>query len=47
MTTSSFGLPFLNHLQVVTIGYFNIQRDSKRWTQLRTFIFPELYIVCE
>jgi len=25
----------------------NIQRDSKRWTQYRTTIFPELYTVCE
>ena len=24
-----------------------IQRDSKRWTQFRTSIFPELYTVCE
>ena len=22
----------------------NIQRDSKRWTQIRTSIFPELYM---
>jgi hypothetical protein len=25
----------------------NIQRDSKRLTQFRTSIFPELYVVCE
>ena len=25
----------------------NIQRDSKRWTQFRTSIFLELYMVCE
>jgi len=25
----------------------NIQRDSKRWTQIPTAIFPELYMVCE
>ena len=24
-----------------------IQGDSKRWTQFRTPIFPELYMVCE
>jgi hypothetical protein len=24
----------------------NIQRDSKRWTQFRTSVFPELYMVC-
>jgi len=24
-----------------------IQRDSKRWTQFRTSIFPELCMVCE
>ena len=24
-----------------------IQGDSKRWTQFRTSIFPELYMVCE
>jgi hypothetical protein len=24
-----------------------VQRDSKRWTQFRTSIFPELYTVCE
>ena len=23
-----------------------IQRDSKRWTEFRTSIFPELYMVC-
>jgi len=26
---------------------FKIQGDSKRWTQFRTSIFPELYMVCE
>jgi len=25
----------------------SVQRDSKRWTQFRTSIFPELYTVCE
>jgi hypothetical protein len=25
----------------------NTQRDSKRWTQFRTSVFPELYMVCE
>jgi len=25
----------------------NIQGDSKRWTQFRTSIFPELYTVCD
>ena len=25
----------------------SVQRDSKRWTQFRTSIFPELYMVCE
>jgi hypothetical protein len=30
-----------------TNAQFYIQRDSKRWTQFRTSIFPELYIVCE
>ena len=25
----------------------NIQVDSKRWTQFRTSIFPELYKICE
>ena len=24
-----------------------VQRDSKRWTQFHTSIFPELYMVCE
>ena len=24
-----------------------LQRDSKRWTQIRTSIFLELYMVCE
>jgi hypothetical protein len=24
-----------------------MERDSKRWTQFRTSIFPELYMVCE
>jgi len=25
----------------------SVQCDSKRWTQFRTSIFPELYTVCE
>jgi len=25
----------------------DIQGDSKRWTQFRTSVFPELYMVCE
>ena len=25
----------------------SVQRDSKRWTQFRTSVFPELYTVCE
>ena len=25
----------------------NIQRDSRRWTQFRKSIFPELCMVCE
>jgi len=24
-----------------------IQDDSKRWTQFRTSVFPEMYMVCE
>jgi len=32
---------FLNHT------FLNIQGDSKRWTEFRTSIFPELYMVCE
>ena len=24
-----------------------IQRDSKRWTQFHTYVFPELCMVCE
>jgi len=32
--------------QIITIIII-IQRDSKRWTQICTSIFPELYIVCE
>jgi len=28
------------------IYYKAVQRDSKRWTQFRTSIFPELYMVC-
>jgi hypothetical protein len=24
-----------------------VQRDLERWTQFRTSIFPELYMVCE
>jgi len=27
--------------------YNEKQRDSKRWTQFCTSIFPELYMVCE
>jgi len=26
---------------------YNIQRDSKRWNQFRTSIFPKLYMVYE
>ena len=29
------------------MGKRELQRDSKRWTQFRTSIFPELYMVCE
>ena len=28
-------------------AYFFIQRDSKLWTQFRTSLFPELYMLCE
>ena len=27
--------------------HINVQRDSKRFTQFRKSIFPELYVVCE
>jgi hypothetical protein len=27
--------------------FMKVQGDSKRWTQFRTSIFPELYVVCE
>jgi len=27
--------------------FLTIQGDSKRWTQFRTSIFPELYMICE
>jgi hypothetical protein len=37
-----------NHCHRVTAHLqLKIQRDSKRWTQFRTSIFPELYMVCE
>jgi hypothetical protein len=29
------------------IELYNLQRDLKQWTQFRTSIFPELYMVCE
>ena len=32
---------------VYYVQYKNIQRDSKRWTQFCTTIFPEIYVVCE
>ena len=28
-------------------SYAIVQRDSKKWTQFRTAIYPELYMVCE
>jgi hypothetical protein len=35
-------------LHIITeLFSFHIQRDSKRWTQFRTSIFPELYMVRE
>jgi len=30
----------------VSVHHKSIQRDSKRWTQFLTSIFPELYMVC-
>jgi len=35
------------HELLVYVDDVHIQHDSKRWTQFRTFIFPELYMVCE
>ena len=32
---------------LLNLYHFHIQRDSKRLTQFRTSIFPELYMVCE
>ena len=32
---------------LLRIYYKTIQGGSKRWTQFRTSIFPELYKVCE
>ena len=34
-------------LQDTVYQHQEVQRDSKRWTQFRTSIFPELYMVCE
>ena len=34
-------------LFVCCVWHIIIQGDSKRWTQFRTSIFPELYTVCE
>ena len=34
-----------NLVDVSQRSYKGIQRDSKRWTQFRTSIFPELYMV--
>ena len=33
--------------QCVVVCVLHIQVDEKRWTQFRTSIFPELYMVCE
>ena len=38
-------LYYLLDIKIMEINV--IQRDSKRWTQFRTSIFPELYMVCE
>ena len=37
------------HLRALKYSYLPlaVQRDSKRLTQFRTSIFPELYMVCE
>ena len=43
-TRLDLGLNFCIPLQNF---YVDIQDDSKRWTQIRTSIFPELYVVCE
>ena len=49
-------LRFRHHLPVfvtlrveydLLLQELNIQCDSKRLTQIRTSIFPELYMVCE
>ena len=37
----------VSHLILVGFIVTLIQRDSKRWIQFRTSIFPELYTVCE
>jgi hypothetical protein len=38
---------YLLHIIMLLIPDENMQRDSKRWTQFRESIFPELYMVCE
>ena len=38
---------FLTLRRIQRVISINVQRDSKRWTQFRTSIFPELYTVCE
>jgi len=48
----AYGTGFQKHTRctknVCSIQYMSLtQRDSKRWTQFRTSIFPELYMIRE
>ena len=42
-----FVMPVTKYRRFKKSNVSNIQGDSKRWTQFRTSIFPELYMVCE
>ena len=35
------------NLHIRSLHNGRVQRDLKRWTQFRTSIFPELYMICE
>ena len=37
----------MRRIVICGLPHSTVQRDSKRWTQFRTSVFPELYMVCE
>jgi len=47
MVCGLFTLHAEAHTSRIMPNFAEVQRDSKRWAQFHTSIFPELYMVCE